>query len=60
MGQSNLNNSTFYNGMTDTNYPSLVSTDTHSDAIDIYLLSPNDTYARAVSTPGIALAVGGS
>lgn len=46
--------------MTDTNYPSLVSTDTHSDAIDIYLLSPNDTYARAVSTPGIALAVGGS
>lgn len=46
--------------MTDTNYPSLVSTDTNSDAIDIYLLSPNDTYARAVNIPGIALAVGGS
>jgi hypothetical protein len=46
--------------MTDTNYASLVSTDTHSNAIDVYLLSPNDTYSRAVDIPGIALAVGGS
>jgi len=60
LGQSNLNNTTFYNGMTDLNYPSLISTDTHSDAIDIYLLSPNDTYSRANDIPGIALAVGGS
>jgi hypothetical protein len=59
-GQSNLNNTTFYNGMIDANYSSLVNTDTHSDAIDIYLLSPNDTYSRAVNIPGIALAVGGS
>jgi hypothetical protein len=60
IGQSNLNNSTFYNGITDTNYPSLITTNTHSNAIDIYLLSPNDTYSRAVNIPGIAMAVGGS
>jgi hypothetical protein len=59
IGRSGLNNTTFYNGMTDDNFPILTSTNTHSNAIDIYLLSPNDTYSRATSIPGIALAVGG-
>lgn len=60
IGQSNLNNTTFYNGMTDANFSTLINTNTHSNAIDIYLLSPNDTYSRAENIPGISLAVGGS
>lgn len=59
-GRSGLNNTTFFTGMTDNNYSSLISTNTHSDAIDIYLLSPTDTYSRASGIPGIALAVGGA
>jgi len=58
-GQANLNSTTFFDGINDSNYSSLISTNTHSDAIDIYMLSPTDTYARAGSTPGVALAVGG-
>lgn len=45
--------------MTDSNYTVLINTDTHPNAIDIYLLSPTDTYSRASGIPGIALAVGG-
>lgn len=60
IGRANLNNTTFFNGMTNANYSNLITTDTHNDAIDIYLLSPADTYARASGIPGIALAVGGS
>ncbi|MFZ5986711.1 MAG: hypothetical protein ACOYWZ_06265 [Bacillota bacterium] len=60
IGQANLNNTTFYNGMTDANFATLINTNTHSNAIDIYLLSPNDTYSRAENIPGISLAVGGS
>lgn len=59
IGRSGLNNTTFYNGMTDNNYNTLINTDTHNNAIDIYLLSPTDTYSRASGIPGIALAVGG-
>jgi hypothetical protein len=44
IGRSGLNNTTFYNGMTDNNYNTLINTDTHNNAIDIYLLSPTDTY----------------
>lgn len=60
IGQSDLNNSIYYNGMTDANYVNLISTNTHDEAIDIYLLSPNDNYSRASGIPGIALAVGGN
>lgn len=60
IGQADINNTTFYNGITNTTYPTLISTNTHSDAIDIYLLSPDDTYSRASGIPGIALTVGGS
>jgi hypothetical protein len=60
IGLSYVNNSTFYNGITDQSYASLISTDTHSNAIDLYLLSPNDTYSRASGIPGVALSIGGS
>ncbi len=60
IGQSNLNNSTYYNGLTDPNYLPMISTDAHGNAVDIYLLSPNDTFSQASNIPGIALAVGGS
>ncbi len=59
IGRSDLNNTTFYNGISDANYASLINTNTHSNAIDVYLLSSNDTYSRASGIPGIALAVGG-
>jgi len=59
-GRSYLNSTTYYGGITDANYSTLISTDTHTDAIDMYLLSPNDSYSRASGVPGIALAVGGS
>jgi Secretion system C-terminal sorting domain/Pregnancy-associated plasma protein-A len=59
-GRAGLNNTTFFNGITDNNYSTLINTDTHSNSIDIYLLSPTDTYSRASGIPGIALAVGGS
>ena len=59
-GRADLNNTTYYNGITDGNYLSLVNTATHSDAIDVYLLSPSDTYSRSIGIPGIACAVGGS
>jgi len=60
IGRANLNNTTFYNGITDVNYSTLINTNTHGNAIDIYLLAPDDDYSRASNIPGIALCVGGS
>jgi len=59
-GRSNLNNTNFYDEMTDAKFPSLINTDVHYNAIDIYLLSPSETYANASGIPGTAVAVGGS
>jgi hypothetical protein len=60
IGQADINNTTFYNGLTNATYSTLINTNTHSNAIDIYMLSPDDTYSRASGIPGIALTIGGS
>lgn len=59
IGRSYINNSTFYSGIDDSNYSLLISTNSHSNAIDIYFLSPSDSYSRASGIPGTALAIGG-
>lgn len=59
LGQVSLNNSSFYNGITDNSFPLITSNNTNNNAIDIYLLSPNDSYSRANGIPGTALAEGG-
>ncbi|WP_375578422.1 T9SS type A sorting domain-containing protein [Marivirga tractuosa] len=59
IGQSDIRNTSYYNGITFDSYSQLINTNTHSNAIDIYMLSPNDTYSRASAIPGIALAIGG-
>jgi len=60
IGRSNLNNTTFFNGVDANNYSALIGTNTHANSIDLYLLSPTDNYSRASNIPGIALCVGGS
>ena len=36
IGRSNLNNTTFFNGIDKNNYATLIGTNTHSNAIDIF------------------------
>lgn len=38
IGRTNLNSTAYFTNVTDANFLSLVTTDTHSDAIDIYFL----------------------
>jgi len=58
-GREFINNNLYYDEISSDEYTSLINTNRHSNAIDIYFLSPNDDYARASGIPGDALALGG-
>lgn len=59
LGRSNINNTFLYNGITDNSYPQLINTYRQDNAINIYLLSPNDNYSRTEDIPSKALCIGG-
>jgi hypothetical protein len=59
IGREFINNTIFFDDINASNYNTLISTNSHSNAIDIYFLSPNEDYSRASGIPGNALAIGG-
>jgi hypothetical protein len=60
IGRSSLNNTTYFTKQINlTDFNNIITIDTHSNAIDIYLLSPTETFSRANGIPGNALAIGG-
>lgn len=59
LGRDNINNTSFYDGITDYSYDQLINTNRINNAINIYLLAPLDSYSKAESIPGKALCIGG-
>lgn len=60
-GRDFINNTSFYDGISsEAEYNALINTNRHTNAIDIYFLSPTESYSRASGIPGDALAFGGS
>lgn len=59
IGRDFIDNTTFYIGMTHTNYNELINTNNHDNAIDVYFLAPNDDYSRSAGIPSSAMALGG-
>lgn len=59
-GRDFIDNDYYYYNWSNAKFNSLISTNSHNNAIDIYLLPAYISYARASDIPGKALVIGGA